>query len=70
MVFFVHIEAVNIQCLRLDRSRYLKVEFWSKGSVQVEVLIIVITCHKIAACCVSVLVKVNVMDVFVSDLRE
>ena len=45
-------------------------ELWSKGSVQVKILIVFITCHKIAACCIRILVKVNVLNIFVSNLRE
>ena len=44
-------------------------EFWSEGSVQVKMLIILIACDKIAACCIGVLVKINVLDIFVPNLR-
>ena len=35
-----------------------------------EMLIILITCHKVAACLIRVPVKVNVMNIFASNLRE
>ena len=43
-------------------------ELWREGSVQVELLVIIVACYKVARRIVRIPVEVNELDIFVPDL--